>query len=149
MGMWCYSSLEMGMLGSAYVLGMGFAGVINKVLSDTIGRKWSTVIMQVCITTFHAMIVFVSNQWSRYVFLFLMGCMGIYTNYMLVMESCPERLGGTLMGMIMLLDSFKNGMFGTFYFWFISKNWFWLFAGHLAVTGIPLLIALLFIQESP
>ena len=95
------------------------------------------------------LIIFVKIQWMRYVSLFLLGASAFFVSTVLAVESTPHRYNSRVIGGMDVFDGIKNAMVPTLYFWFISKNWIWLFMAHYFVILLPATFFMFFVQESP
>lgn len=127
-GLWCTSGFMIGLFGSIIFVGYGFASFIINPLSDKFGRKPILLSATIAHCILQAMIMFITNQYARYVLLFFIGMTTIVRqgqSYILATEYAKKEHKVITGSCIFSTDGSPVLLSALYYMW-VSQNWIYI-----------------------
>jgi MFS family permease len=151
MDLYCSSSIQIGFIGSTFLIGTFVGSFIFPRLADIVGRKPIFIIGLVLYIIDTVGFIFCDSLELAYLLLFIGGLAetgAYYVAYVYCVEMMPEvyqNLGGLS---IFLVFAFVK-MFFSIYFWFLSKNWIGMAIIALVTATISLVLTIFIMPDTP
>lgn len=148
--LYCADKWLIGLFGSMYYFGYLIGAIVFVNLSDMYGRKIWTRTSYILHTISFALIIFISNLYSRYVCIFLCGFVGAVrwsVSYTTGCEFLLKKHQIYSSAITQMINAWVP-MFLAIYFWKITKHWIYFYYFTLSICIINCILVF-YIPESP